>query len=304
MNKLIALTFITLLTLTTYAVCNTGGTFNCESYTDNDLYGLVLDPWQVYEGRYSCVSWSTRYYYNDIEDISVNSSMTLEINFKTDSSAELDIKAITSNGVQHVQRTRSHVVYDAVDGERWYWHTYRLQFNRSTTLEQFRIHIPRFVNIDEFEWNLAGASQNNRYLSLKNQSDFNYAISEQDIISQSLKNWTIDLEGVFGANDEALIKLEPNSIAPFYAPNCKEITQAQVNVATNEQGNDSFTIECVTPPTPLGNRITYLRIKNNTSKTYCSAINFSIETKFDLTISDKVESTNYTEKFDIITSFD
>ncbi|EPZ51218.1 hypothetical protein M902_2869 [Bacteriovorax sp. BAL6_X] len=284
-----------------------GGSFKCESYSDNGLDGLYLNPWQVYEGRYSCVSWSTRNYILDIEDTSVPAGVTLEISFKTNQSGELSIKGITSNGVRHVQRVRNQVVYDAVDGNRWYWQTYRHTFSgNSTTLKQIRIKIPFFTSIDDFEWiisNGSGDPANSRYLQLKNQSNFNYSMTEEDLYNPESKNWNIELEGVFGANDEALVKLAPRSINPIYYPTCDTILDSVVAVAPTESGGDSFTIECENNPTPLNSRLAYLKIKNNTAKSYCSAINFTIESLFELTISDDIESSSYTEIFDIITEF-
>ncbi|MFG1522308.1 hypothetical protein [Halobacteriovorax sp. ZH1_bin.1] len=307
MIKNIALTFILLIAVNIQASCNMGGSFKCESYSDNGLDGLYLNPWQAYEGSYSCVSWRTRNYNLDIEDISVQAGVTLEISFKTDSSAELDIKAITSNGVRHVQRIRNQVVYDAVDGDRWYWHTYRHTFSgNSTTLEQIRIRVPFLTNIDDFEWiisNGSGDPANSRYLQIRNQSHFNYSISEEDLYNPVSKSWNIELEGVFGANDEALISLAPRSIDPIYFPTCDSIIDSLIVVAPSESGGDSFSIECEKVPFPLTSRLPYLTIKNNTAKSYCSAINFSIQTRFNLSISDDIESTSYTEIFDIITEF-
>ncbi|MGI4992980.1 hypothetical protein ACRXCV_10135 [Halobacteriovorax sp. GFR7] len=307
MNKIIALTFILHIAVSIQASCNMGGSFKCESYTDNGLNGLVLDPWQVYEGRYSCVSWFSSNYDYDIEDISVQAGMAIEVSFKTDSSAELDVKAITSNGARQFQRIKNQVVYDSVDGDRWYWQTYRHIFTKkSTTLRQLRLRIPAYTNIDDFEWRLGNGSgeiTDGRYLQLKDQTHFNYTISEDDLFSPLPKIWNLELEGVFGANDEALISFAPRSITPIYFPTCDSIVDSLIVVAPNESGLDSFSIGCKEVPFPLSSRLPYLTIKNNTAKNYCSAINFSIQTSFNLSISDDVESTDYTEVFDIITEF-
>ncbi|MFG1487184.1 hypothetical protein ABMA77_13970 [Halobacteriovorax sp. RZ-1] len=307
MIKSITLTFSLLIAVSIYATCNMSGSFGCESYTDNGLNGLVLDPWQVYEGRYSCASWFSSNYDYDIEDISVQAGMAIEISFKTDTSDELDIKAITSNGIRHFQRIRNQVVYDAVDGDRWYWQTYRHTFTgKSTTLRQIRMRIPSFTNIDDFEWilgNGSGGISDGRYLQLKDQAHFNYTISEEDLFSPVPKAWNLEFEGVFGANDEALISLAPRSISPFYFPNCDSIIDSLIVVAPSESGGDSFSIECEEVPFPLTSRLPYLKIKNNTAKSYCSAINFSIQTHFNLSISDDIQSTDYVEVFDIITEF-
>ncbi|MFG1483617.1 hypothetical protein ABMA79_05135 [Halobacteriovorax sp. HFRX-2_2] len=307
MIKSITLTFTLLIAISVSATCNMGGSFGCESYTDSGPDGLVLDPWQVYDGNYSCASSSTSNYYYDIEDISVQTGMTLEISFKTKTSDEFEIKAITSNGIRHLQRIRNQLINDAVDGDRWYWQTYRHTFTKkSTTVSQIRIKLPAYTNIDDFEWVLGDGSGGvpvGRYLQLKDQTHFNYTISEEDLFSPVPKIWNLELEGVFGANDEALISMAPRSITPIYFPTCDSIIDSLIVAAPSESGGDSFSLECEEVPFPLTSRLPYLKIKNNTAKSYCSAINFSIQTHFNLSISDDIQSTDYVEVFDIITEF-
>ncbi|WP_412471479.1 hypothetical protein [Halobacteriovorax sp. RT-1-4] len=307
MIKNIALTFITLIAFSIYASCNMGGSFRCESYSDIGLNGLTLDPWQVYEGSYSCSSPSNSNYYYDIQDISIKAGMTLEISFKTDTSAELDLKAITSKGIRHIQRVKNQLMYDAIDGDRWYWQTYQLTITgKATTLTQLRIKLPAYTNIDDFQWTIedsSGSGTNGRYLQLNDQIHFNYTISEDDFFSPVPKVWNIELEGVFGANDEALIGFAPRSTNPIFLPSCESIIDSLIVVTAQESGNDSFSIECDQLIFPLSARIPYLRLKNNTAKSYCSTINFSIQTRFRLSISDDIQSTDYNEVFDIITEF-
>ncbi|WP_419172012.1 hypothetical protein [Halobacteriovorax sp.] len=312
MIKCIAFIFFiltALLTTSTQASCNKGGSFSCESYTDNPLYGLILNPWTVYEGRYSCTAWRSRFYNYDIEDFVITRGMTLEINFKTTSSAELTIFAETTNGVQHVQRIRDHVVYDAVDGKRWHWQTYRVSLNskEGATLERFRIKIDSGISIDDFSWEVTNTvstpGSEQRYLELVDQTSFQYSLTQDDLFTNEAREWNLKLQGTLAGNDEVLLGLSPRNINPIFTPSCEEIIDYNFQVSSSEEGSDSFSVECLGGRTPLSDNYIYIRIRNNTAKSYCSPIQFNINTTFNLNISDEIESKAYTETFDIISTF-
>lgn len=306
----IALTFTLLLSLlSAYASCNETTSYSCESYSDmpfND--GFYLNPWSRYEGNYSCISWSNGYKYVEFDQTTITNGMQLEINLKTNSSAEFDIYIETTNGTIRHQRIRNHIVYDGADGNRWHWHTYRTTFTSliGETITGIRMRVPRFYSIDDISIDVSGGTGSggiNHYLKLINQTAFQYTLTEDDLFNPQAKQWQMKLEGLLAANDEAQLILTPQSIDTDFFPSCEDILNSQINVDSSEAGGDSFSIECESGTGAFDSSKLFLKIKNNTAKTYCSPIEFDITTSFNIEISDTIESTTFSEVFDIITNF-
>lgn len=293
--------------LITYQVYGCGRIFDkgCDNPSDLINNSFILDYSRYYDGIASCaVPTNDRFTFYDDKKFPV-AGITFTITFYSSSNGNHQVRIVTDQGAQNASRT-SVTKLTGNDGEDWYLQVYSYTFPDSSTatLDIMDFRVKQNFRLDFMSVDIERDSLETNEFTYTNNQNRIVNFTTDHLAYGTLEALTEEFDLRIGSNTTMTLSHVPPVADPDVTVACDSIQSFNFTVDPDEPGvgSDSFSVNCLSGENSDGDALFY-EIVNNTAKSYCFPIEFSIDLQYGFHFKDTVKSINYSDTYQVRTKF-